>query len=366
MKDTIVILSARHKNEATIAIAREITKQGYTPKILNPNKLHPYISNRNGWDLIYDNYTGKPERLSTGKILAIIPRIAQNLDFNAFAVEHLNKNIGIYTPQTAEAIRCASNKMATLQACSNAGIKVPKTLYIKDKFNLDFIIEKLGLPLIFKTVTGSQGSGVSILNDRMSAQSVLQTMLKNGKPLIIQEVIGNKPKDIRAIVVGDTVVAAELRQSTKKHEFRSNLSLDGGVGSPIQLDAQTERFCVQASKAVGLDISGVDIMFDTDGSPVLIEANTNFGWKVAEITGINIAEKMVSYVIERAKNPQPKIGMPEHPTTILEQSTYLQQQFAKAKNQPIRYTDRNGANQTMKIETFGDMIRLIEKTVKLQ
>ncbi|MEA3451789.1 MAG: hypothetical protein U9Q83_07780 [Bacteroidota bacterium] len=77
-------------------------------------------------------------------------------------VAQLNKNQGIYTSQTAEALKTASNKMKTLQKCSNAGLRIPRTIFINSSFNIDFIISKLGLPFVCKTSTGSQGAGVSV------------------------------------------------------------------------------------------------------------------------------------------------------------------------------------------------------------
>lgn len=138
---------------------------------------------------------------------------------------------------------------------------------------MDFIVSKIGLPFIIKTPNSSQVKGVVVADTNRSASSIIQALLKTYNWLIVQEFIGTG-EDIRAIVIGNTVAASMIRKKSNKNDSRANLSL-GGYAEKIELAETIKTFCVNASKAIGLNVSGVDIMLDSNGMPVLIEVNTN-------------------------------------------------------------------------------------------
>ena len=358
-KNIIIILSYNHNATATKLLVQEIEKKGYKARVLNPQKLHLYLSDRNAWDLIYDNYNKKTERLRTGNIKAIIPRVGADLKYSTFIVEQLNYNVGIYTPQTANAILNANDKMKTLQKCSSKGIRVPKTIFVKNNIDIDFVVAKLGLPFICKTVTGSLGAGVSVLPNKMTANSVLQTLLKDKKALILQEFVGDGT-DIRAIVIGNKVVAAQERKSNKRNEFRANLSL-GGTAKAIKLSKEVEEFCVKAAHTVGLSIAGVDIMTDNNKT-VLIEVNANFGFKIQKVTGINIAKLMVDYVINQSET----FTLKTKKKPLLENNEYINELFLKTKGQNVSYTNRNKENKEILIKNVSDIYKIMIDTFEIK
>ncbi|RLD55477.1 MAG: hypothetical protein DRJ01_16615 [Bacteroidetes bacterium] len=102
MKGEIIILSGNTKIKANRLLSEGIEQYGYKARILDPTKLQLYLSDRNGWDLVYDNYKGKPTRIHSGNIKAIIPRIGSNLAYNSFIINQFTNNLGVYTPQTAD------------------------------------------------------------------------------------------------------------------------------------------------------------------------------------------------------------------------------------------------------------------------
>jgi ribosomal protein S6--L-glutamate ligase len=111
--------------------------------------------------------------------------------------------------------------------------------------------------------------------------------------LKLQKFVDAGSKDIRAIVVGDKVVVAMER--TGKKDFRANIS-QGGTGRKITLSLEDQAICVRASKAVGLEFSGVDILKDSDGRTYVIEVNGNPGSQIIGITGHNYFIDLVEMV----------------------------------------------------------------------
>jgi ribosomal protein S6--L-glutamate ligase len=107
-------------------------------------------------------------------------------------------------------------------------------------------------------------------------------------------------KDVRVIVAGDKVIAAMTRNA-RIGEFRSNIHR-GGVGAQLELTEEYREIAVKAAKATKLEIAGVDMLVSHTG-PKVIEVNSSPGLEGIEAaTGINVAQRMLEYCIDRVEN----------------------------------------------------------------
>jgi ribosomal protein S6--L-glutamate ligase len=115
--------------------------------------------------------------------------------------------------------------------------------------------------------------------------------------IIVQEFIKEaKGADIRAFVVNGKVVGAMKRQGAEG-EFRSNLHR-GGVATVIKLTKEEKAAALNAAKALGLDIAGVD-MLQSERGPLILEVNSSPGLEgIEQATGVNIAGEIVKFIEE--------------------------------------------------------------------
>ena len=120
-------------------------------------------------------------------------------------------------------------------------------------------------------------------------------LTKKSYDIIIQEFIKDTwGKDLRVFVVNNKVVGCMMRQSTDD-DFRANLSR-GGEGFPYEVNEQIEWLSSESSKALGLDIAGVDLLFQNGGYKIC-EVNSNPGFEGMEnFTKKNIAGEIVSFI----------------------------------------------------------------------
>jgi ribosomal protein S6--L-glutamate ligase len=257
----------------------------------------------NGYDRIYNGSLNleQPVRLKAKDFDFIIPRLSGGLEYRTVIFEHLTKNLGIYAPQTTDGIKTASNKILTTLKLSQEGIRVPKTVWGKAPVHVDFIVNKMldGLPVICKTVYGSQGVGVCILETKQTTNTVLESFYKNEINVKLQRFVNGSFKDIRAIVVGEKVVVAMERTANSK-DFRANLSKSGSARK-IELSEEDQKMCVDAAQALGLEFAGVDLMKDEDGISYVIEVNGNPGTKIINITGHNYFVNLVKHCKGKVK-----------------------------------------------------------------
>jgi ribosomal protein S6--L-glutamate ligase len=124
--------------------------------------------------------------------------------------------------------------------------------------------------------------------------SLLETLWAMGQDIVLQEYIReSKGRDIRAIVVGNRVVAV-MRRTAKAGEFRSNLHR-GGLGMKVKLDRRYSSGAVAATRAMGLEIAGVD-MLEGAGGPKILEINSSPGLEgIERATGVDVATAVVQH-----------------------------------------------------------------------
>ena len=95
--------------------------------------------------------------------------------------------------------------------------------------------------------------------------SLLETLWAMGQDIILQQYIAEaKGRDLRAIVVGGRVVAS-MRRQAKAGEFRSNLHR-GGLGVRAPLPDSYRRAAVAATRVMGLEVAGVDMLESARGA----------------------------------------------------------------------------------------------------
>ena len=106
---------------------------------------------------------------------------------------------------------------------------------------------------------------------------------------------------------GGRVVAA-MRRVAKPGEFRSNLHR-GAKGNGLKhLPAAYRNAAVRATKVMGLEIAGVDMLEGNDG-PKILEINSSPGLEGIEAaTKVDIARKIVDLLAKGAqKNAMHKV-----------------------------------------------------------
>lgn len=352
----IAIITNKSANYSGKAIERAVVRSGNKALFLSPtNALSVLTRNSINNKIVFDE-----KALNKTQINLYIPRITNLLKYR-HVLYHLSEVLGIYSAYSVDGLINASDKMRTLQRCSMNGIRVPKTALITNQDDVKQALEIVGAPCVVKSVYGSKGVGVSIADSINSAQSTIQALLIYTSMLLVEEFIPGGSKDIRAIVVGNRVVAA-MQRSAPPGDFRANLS-QGGKGIPIKLPKDLEVFCVKAARSLPLQIAGVDIILDKNGEPFLIEVNGNFGFGIQRITGIDIAEEIVQYSIR--KYNQHLHAKPINLDCRPIGDEYLEDCFVKVKGKTVEFIDRNGHKQKTQINSANDIMNIMFSTFKM-
>jgi len=292
-------ISAVTKGEI-IMFQEAAKKQGHQLEVVFSADCQMQFDNKPG--LLIKNH--EPKDI---KMLIVRANFLNNVELRASMIKQFEiANIPVIN--SALPIMRAKNKLRTMQVLSRKNIPTPKTYIVSSARYIDDVIEDIGaFPVILKTVTGSHGSGVSIIESKIGLKSIVEMIMKGSKdPLIVQKYIReSKGRDIRVFVVGKKIVGAMERIAGKCGEFRSNFHLGGRV-LVADLSKEEKQVAFASVKACGLDVAGVDLL-RTKGGPKVLEVNANPGLAgITEATGHDVAGKIIEFAVKKAQSCKKK------------------------------------------------------------
>jgi len=290
MKIAILSRNARlYSTQRLVEVARE---RGHVVRVLDPLRCYVRIA------------PGEVEIRYKGKALhdidATIPRIGTSSTFYGTAVLRQLEMMGVYTPNSSDAVLRARDKLRCLQILSAKGLDMPVTVFGDNPDDTTDVLEMLGPPPhVIKLNEGSQGTGVVLAEKRSASQSVVEAFRGLYANFLVQEFIAEaKGCDLRCFVVGDRVVAAMQREA-EPGEFRANLHR-GGTAVQAKLAPEEERIAVSAAQALGLGIAGVDLLRSNRG-PLILEVNASPGLEGIEAaTSVNVSQEIIKYLEQHA------------------------------------------------------------------
>ena len=260
-------------------------------------------------------FNTKPQVLIKNKKLRNIDVLLVKANFRGSELsQHISfikqfEMAGVTVINNSRAVGRAKNKVRTLQRLNKHKIPIPKTYVIRSSEYIDKVVKSIGsYPVILKSVAGSQGVGVSIVESQRGLRSIIQMIGESEGvvSLMIQEYIKESSgKDIRVIVVGDKIVAAMERIATRRGEFRSNFKLGGKVRI-AELTNKEKRIAIEATKVCSLDFAGVDILRTKTG-PKILEVNANPGLAgITQATKIDVGGAIVKYAAKAGMRSRKK------------------------------------------------------------
>lgn len=292
----LAILSRSARCYSTRRLRDSAAKRGHTVKVLDTLKF------------AIDLQPGEPDLYYRGKRLthydAILPRIGASITYFGTAVVRQFEQMDVFTANSSVGITNSRDKLRSLQVISRHKIGIPATTFVKDRADVLPAIERVGgSPVIIKLLEGTQGIGVILADSVKIAEAIIETLQSTKQNVLLQKFVAeSKGRDIRAMVVGDRVVAA-MRRTAQDSEFRSNVHR-GGTVEAVELDEVYAETAVRSAQILGLRIAGVDMLEGLDG-PQVMEVNSSPGLEGIEAaTKLDVAGAMIDYMAAQVDFPE--------------------------------------------------------------
>jgi ribosomal protein S6--L-glutamate ligase len=292
----LAILSRAPRSYSTQRLRTAALDRGHQVKVLNTLRF--------SIDLSGDD----PDLQFRGKQLsdydAVLPRIGNSITYFGTAVVRQFEQMDVYTPNTANGIANSRDKLRATQILSRHNIGMPATTFVRDRADVIPAIERVGgAPVVIKLLEGTQGIGVILAPSIKVAEAIIETLQSTKQQVLIQRFVKeSKGRDVRALVVGDRVVAA-MRRVAQGDEFRSNVHRGGSV-ERVELDPEYEQVAVRAAQIMGLKVAGVD-MLEARSGPLVMEVNSSPGLEGIETaTKLDVAGAIIDYIDNQVAFPQ--------------------------------------------------------------
>ena len=274
-------------------LVEEFEKQSVNIRVVNPQDVDIFVDRDDRKSIIV---SGQQRKLPD----FVLPRTGSGTTYFIKAIIRHMERLGVTMINGSESIDAVKDKLYSQQILGQSNLPVPKTMLVRHPINLELIEKNLSYPMIVKTLSGSYGAGVFLVEDRKQFRQLMK-MAELTKPsynIIVQEFIQDSyGKDLRVLVVNGKVVGCMMRQAVDG-DFRANLTR-GGEAIPYQIDDNIEWLGGECARLLNLDVAGVDLLFN-NGSYTICEVNSAPGFEGMEkYTNKNIAVEMVNYVVKK-------------------------------------------------------------------
>lgn len=219
----------------------------------------------------------------------------------AFYASRVLESQGVKVINSHQVINVCGDKLLTSLALVEHGVPTLHTLVAFAPETALQAIETIGYPAVLKPLHGSWGRLLAKVNDRDSAEAILEHKKTLGgyahSVFYIQEYVEKPGRDIRAFVVGGETIAAIYRNSL---HWITNTAR-GAKASFCPITPELDHVARAAAEAVGGGILAVDILESPDGRLLVSEVNHTPEFRNSiEPTGVDIPGRMIDYVKEVA------------------------------------------------------------------
>lgn len=273
---------------------------GIELRVLRPEQFDLIVTREDRKSIMVD---GTPSPLPD----FVLPRMGASTTYFALAVIRHLERLGVKCFNTSTAIDTVKDKLFSHQILAENSLPVPKTMLAKFPLDLGMVKRMIDYPVVVKTLSGTQGKGVFLSNSEKEFCDLTQ-LIEVTNPttnFILQEFIKSSyGRDIRVLVIGGRAVAA-MERCAANDGFKANFSGGGNV-KRIDITPEIEWMAAEAARVLGLDIAGVDLLFDDDHFKIC-EVNSSPGFEGLEsCCQVDIPKEIYHYLkIRLGKFPSP-------------------------------------------------------------
>lgn len=207
-------------------------------------------------------------------------------------VLHRLEAAGVRIMNRPAALERTVDKYYTSSVLARGGLPTPRTVVAEGCDEAMEAFREFG-DVIVKPLFGAGGRGMVRISDAEIAYRTFRALTLTRSIFYIQEFVPHGDHDLRGVVVGDRVVAAIRRRSAG---WRHNVS-QGARPEACELSEEAISLCLGASRLLGTDYAGIDLLDTGDGFTV-VEVNSIPGWSgLQKTTEIDIAGEIADHLL---------------------------------------------------------------------
>lgn len=210
-------------------------------------------------------------------------------------VLHRLENAGVRIVNAPTTIERTVDKYYTSTLLEDAGLPTPRTIVTEQFEQALAAFHELGGDVVVKPLFGAEGRGIVRVSDPDTAYRVFRALELGRYVYYLQEFIPHGREDIRVFVIGNRIAASMVRRG---NTWKTNIA-QGASAEPLEVDDELRQMCLKATRVLGAEYAGVDILPREDGGYTVIELNGIPGWRgLQAVTGVDVAELLTAHVVD--------------------------------------------------------------------
>ena len=220
---------------------------------------------------------------------------------------YMYETVAKYIPtiNSYEAFALSEDKFKSNLALARAGVNT-SDFYLCHRENPEYMVEKFEewKKMVFKPIDGWGGNGMALLDSRQTLDTLMPFLNQTDmRHIYLERFIENDFTDFRIDIVGGEFIACYGRKASER-DWRTNITSGGSIIMREPTDEIVD-IAKRASEALGMDIAGVDILYDREKEEyVVLEVNgiPAFATPEQESMGLNFNDKKIEKIVEIIDN----------------------------------------------------------------
>lgn len=184
------------------------------------------------------------------------------------------------------------NKKDTLAVLSKYGVPAAKSIYLKKGNPIDElkIIEELGLPLFVKPNQSGSSLGISKVKNTEDLKAAFDFAFAEDDEILIESFLNGTEVSVGVVDFGGKTIVLGITEIVPKNEFfdyKAKYEGESEEITPARLDDETrkkvEEIAIRAYESLGMSGFSRSEYIIMNGTPYMLEMNTNPGFSPASI-----------------------------------------------------------------------------------
>ncbi len=215
---------------------------------------------------------------------------------------YMYETLGSYIPtvNNSQAFMLTEDKFRTNMILSQAGVKT-SDFFIGHREKPEMIYAKMDEwgKMVFKPIDGWGGAGMALLENRASLDMLMPFLNQiDMRHIYLERFIKNDFTDYRIDIVDGEYIGCYGRKAGNR-DWRTNITSGGSV-ILREPDDEIVALAIHAASVVGLEIAGVDIIYDIEHEEyVVLEINglPAFATPEQETMGLDFNDKKIDKIV---------------------------------------------------------------------
>jgi len=199
----------------------------------------------------------------------------------------------------------AMDKVRSKQVWQSLGLPTANYRVLRSESDLEGLVDELGLPLFLKPAREGSSVGIGKVNSGDELLSVYRQAAEVGDDVLAEQFIDGAELTV-GVLHGQALPIVRMSTENEFYDFEAKYKSDDTeyfcpAGLPEEQETKIRQLALNAFNALGCEGWGrVDVMLNSKGEPLLLEANTVPGMTdhslvpmAAKAVGISFADLVV-------------------------------------------------------------------------